>query len=102
VLELTPNPDILKFVSDLPAAPFCVGFATETNDLEKLAENKRRKKKIPLIVANLAQDAIGAEHSTLVLLDDEGKQVLPKAPKIIQARHLIKHIARLYKKIKTC
>jgi len=97
-LELMPNPDILKFVTDLPEAPFCVGFAAETEDLEKNAENKRRKKKLPLIVANQAQDAIGADESALVLLDDDGKQYLPNASKINQARHLIKHIAQLYKK----
>jgi phosphopantothenoylcysteine decarboxylase / phosphopantothenate---cysteine ligase len=97
-LELMPNPDILRFVTDLPEAPFCVGFAAETEDLEKNAEIKRRKKKLPLIVANQAQDAIGADESALVLLDDSGKQYLPSAPKIYQARHLIKHIAQLYKK----
>lgn len=97
-LELMPNPDILKFVTDLPEAPFCVGFAAETEDLEKNAENKRRKKKLPLIVANQAQDAIGADESALILLDDNGKQYLPSASKINQARLLIKHIAQLYKK----
>lgn len=97
-LKLTPNPDILGFVADLPDAPFCVGFAAETEDLEKNAENKRRKKKLPLIVANLAQNAIGADESALVLLDDDGKQYLPSASKISQAHHLIKHIAQLYKK----
>ncbi len=97
-LELTPNPDILKFVADLPNAPFCVGFAAETNNLEKYAENKRRKKNIPLIVANLAQDAIGANESSLILLDGDSRQELPKAAKIEQARHLIKRISQLYKK----
>jgi phosphopantothenoylcysteine decarboxylase/phosphopantothenate--cysteine ligase len=97
-LELIPNPDILKFVADLPKTPFCVGFAAETEDLEKNAESKRRKKKLPLIVANWAQDAIGTDESALVLLDDDGKQYLPNASKINQARYLIKHIAQLYKK----
>ncbi|MDP1559038.1 MAG: bifunctional phosphopantothenoylcysteine decarboxylase/phosphopantothenate--cysteine ligase CoaBC [Nitrosomonas sp.] len=98
MLELVPNPDILQYVANLPEAPFCVGFAAETEDLEKNAEIKRLKKKIPLLVANLAQDTIGADDSMLVLFDDEGKQYLSKAPKIDQARRLIKHIAFLYKK----
>lgn len=97
-VELVPNPDILKFVTNLPKAPFCVGFSAETEDLEKNAEIKRQKKKLPLIVANLAQEAIGADESALVLLDDEGKQYLPTAPKMNQARYLVKHIAQLYKK----
>jgi phosphopantothenoylcysteine decarboxylase/phosphopantothenate--cysteine ligase len=96
-LELIPNPDILMTVSNLPRPPFCVGFAAETEDLEKNAEIKRRKKKLPLLVANLARDAIGSDESELMLLDDAGKHMLPKASKTVQARHLIKYIGALYK-----
>jgi len=97
-LILAPNPDILEYVARLPKSPFCVGFAAETENLEKNAEAKRRKKKIPLLAANLAQDAIGSDESALILFDDKGKHPLPKAPKIVQARRLIKHISLLYKK----
>ncbi len=97
-LKLTPNPDILEYVAGLPKSPFCVGFAAETENLEKNSEDKRRKKKIPLIAANLAQDTIGSDESALILFDDKGKHPLPKAPKIVQARRLIKHISLLYKK----
>lgn len=95
-LELIPNPDILLTMSRLPSPPFCVGFAAETDQLEKNAALKRRHKNLPLVVANLAQNAIGSNESELMLLDDNGKHVLPKAPKIEQARHLIKHISALY------
>ncbi|SFE84460.1 bifunctional phosphopantothenoylcysteine decarboxylase/phosphopantothenate--cysteine ligase CoaBC [Nitrosomonas sp. Nm166] len=97
-VELIPNPDILLAVASLPRPPFCVGFAAETEDLEKNAEMKRRKKNLPLLVANLAQDAIGSDESELILLDDTGKHVLPKASKTEQARLLIKHISLLYKR----
>ena len=97
-LILAPNPDILEYVARLPKSPFCVGFAAETENLEKNAEAKRSKKKIPLLAANLAQDAIGSDESALILFDDKGKHPLPKAPKIVQARRLIKHISLLYKK----
>ncbi|SFM63346.1 phosphopantothenoylcysteine decarboxylase / phosphopantothenate--cysteine ligase [Nitrosomonas communis] len=97
VLELVPNPDILQYVASLPTPPFCVGFAAETEDIDQNAENKRRKKKLPLLVANLAQEAMGANDSTLILFDDKGKHTLPKAPKIDQARRLIEHIATIYK-----
>jgi len=95
-LELVPNPDILKTVSSLPNPPFCVGFAAETENLEKNAVMKRRDKNVPLLVANLAQDAIGSDESELVLFDDSGQRILPKASKMEQARHLIKHIHQLY------
>ena len=96
MLELIPNPDILLTVYRLPSPPFCVGFAAETDQLEKNATLKRHQKNLPLLVANLAQDAIGSDESELMLLDDHGKHMLPKAPKIEQARHLIRHISALY------
>ena len=96
-LELLPTVDILASVAGRPNPPFCVGFAAESHDLEKFAEDKRRRKKLPLLAANIAQDAIGAEESELVLLDEQGRHALPKAPKLTQARLLIQHIARLYR-----
>lgn len=100
-LEFTPNPDILEYVANLANPPFCVGFAAETENLEAHAEAKRRKKKLPLLAANLAQDAIGTEESALVLFDSEGKYYLQNAKKIEQARLLINHIASLYAKLRS-
>ena len=97
-LELTPNPDILEYVTDLPRPPFCVGFAAETENLEENASAKRIKKKLPLLAANLAQDAIGSDESALILFDDEGQYPLARAPKIEQAQRLIQHISSLYGK----
>ena len=96
MLELVPTVDILASVAGRPKPPFCVGFAAESRDLERLAEDKRRRKRLPLIVANLAQDAIGAEESELLLLDEAGRHLLPKAPKLVQARLLVDHVARLF------
>src|SRR3954467_7501010 len=39
-LELEENPDILAYVAGLKDAPFCVGFAAESEDLEKNAMEK--------------------------------------------------------------
>ena len=97
-LELIPNPDILEYAAGLAHPPFCVGFAAETENLEENAEIKRRKKRLPLLVANLVQDAIGSEDCTLTLLDDAGRHHLPRAQKIEQARRLIKHIFLLQEK----
>jgi phosphopantothenoylcysteine decarboxylase/phosphopantothenate--cysteine ligase len=97
-LELTPNPDILEYVTSMSAPPFCVGFAAEAENLEANAEAKRRKKGLPLMVANLAQDAIGSDECALTLLDGSGQHHLPKASKVEQARHLIRHTALLYEK----
>lgn len=96
-LDLVPTVDILASVAGRTSPPFCVGFAAESQNLEQLAEEKRKRKKLPLLAANLAQDAIGAQESELVLLDDQGRHPLPKAPKLTQARLLVEHIARLYR-----
>ena len=97
-LELVPNPDILHYVAHLEKPPFCVGFAAETEKLDQYAQKKRQQKRLPLIVANLAQEAMGANESTLILFDDQGKHVLPQAPKTELARQLIKHIGQLLEK----
>jgi phosphopantothenoylcysteine decarboxylase/phosphopantothenate--cysteine ligase len=95
-LALVPTVDILARVAARPAPPFCVGFAAESHDLDTFAEDKRRRKRLPLLVGNVAQDAIGAQDSEIVLYDDTGRHPLPRAPKLEQARALVRHIARLY------
>lgn len=96
-LELAPTPDIIQSVANRERAPFCVGFAAESEDLEKNGQAKRRRKNLPLLAANLAQTAIGADDNELLLLDDEGTHRLPRAPKLEQARALVRHIAKLYR-----
>ena len=95
-LELAPNPDILANISSRPKPPFCVGFAAESENLEEYAELKRRRKHLPLIVANDVKEAIGSDEVQLVLLDEAGRHVLQRADKRTQARRLIAHIAQLY------
>ncbi len=92
-LQLVANPDILAEVAALPDAPFCVGFAAETEHLAEHAEAKRLKKKLPLLVGNLAQDTLGLDTAELVLFDDRGQHPLPRADKLTQARALIRHLA---------
>jgi len=94
-LRLVPNPDILGWVAGRPKPPFCVGFAAESRNLDAYADEKRRRKKVPLMVANLAQTAIGADDNEVTLFDDKGAHKLPRAPKDVVARQLMAHIARL-------
>ena len=51
-LELVRNPDILAEVAALPARPFCVGFAAETERVEAHARGKLARKRLDLIAAN--------------------------------------------------
>lgn len=94
-LKLIPNPDILAEVAALPDAPFCVGFAAETEQLAEHAEAKRKRKRLPLLVGNLAQDTLGQDAAELVLFDDQGQHPLPRADKQSQARKLIAHLVTL-------
>ena len=95
-LDLIPNPDILAYVAHLPKPPFCVGFAAESENLREHATAKRRAKNIPLLAANLAQQAIGSDENDLILFDDAGEHVLPHADKLTLARALLQHAAKLY------
>ncbi len=88
------NPDILATVASQPDAPYCVGFAAETEDMAHYAANKRRNKGVPLLVGNVAQDAFGADDNSLTLFDEEGAHPMPRLPKLAAARELIDQIAR--------
>lgn len=92
-ITLTQNPDILAEVAALPAAPFCVGFAAESQDLDAYAESKRRKKRLPLLVGNLVSDGMGGDDNTVILFDDAGRHPLPRASKAEVARGIVDHLA---------
>lgn len=94
-IELAPNKDILAEVASLPNAPFCVGFAAETEHLLEYAETKRKAKKIPLIVANLAIDAMGSDDNSVTLIDINGQHPLARAPKAEVARLLLQHVVNM-------
>ncbi|MDR2092692.1 MAG: bifunctional phosphopantothenoylcysteine decarboxylase/phosphopantothenate--cysteine ligase CoaBC [Azoarcus sp.] len=94
-LELVPNPDILAEVAARPDAPFCVGFAAESQNLDTYAEGKRRAKRLPMLVGNLLVDGLCGDENTVVIYDDEGRHPLPRAPKAFVARQIVEHLARL-------
>jgi phosphopantothenoylcysteine decarboxylase/phosphopantothenate--cysteine ligase len=92
-LALKPTVDILARVAARRKPPFCVGFAAETNDVNQNAEAKRRKKKVPLLVANRAQDTFGRDENEVSLLDARGAHPLPRMAKVTLARRLVAEIA---------
>ncbi len=94
-LALSPNKDILAEVASLPKAPFCVGFAAETEKLLDHAEAKRQAKKLPLMVANLVSDGMGGDDNQVTLLDKNGAHPLERAPKSVIADLLLKHVVSL-------
>jgi phosphopantothenoylcysteine decarboxylase/phosphopantothenate--cysteine ligase len=93
-ITLKPTVDILATVAARPHAPYCVGFAAESHDVERHAEDKRRRKKVPLIVANRVQDAFGSDDNEVILFDDAGAHPLPRMDKLALARRLVAEIAQ--------
>jgi phosphopantothenoylcysteine decarboxylase/phosphopantothenate--cysteine ligase len=94
-IDLIKTKDILADVASLPNAPFCVGFAAESENMLEYAEAKRKAKKLPLIVANLVTVAMGSDVNSVTLLDKNGAHPLPLAPKAKVAKLLCQHIAKL-------
>jgi len=88
------NPDILAAVARLPKPPYCVGFAAESEKLAEHADAKRRRKGIPLIVANLGPATFGRDDNALLLIDEQGQRELPRADKLSLARELIAELSK--------
>jgi phosphopantothenoylcysteine decarboxylase/phosphopantothenate--cysteine ligase len=96
--DLTENPDILAAVAGLSAAPYCVGFAAESERLLEHARAKMLRKGIPLIVGNLGPATFGRDDNALVLIDAHADRALPpdgsRADKLTLARALMQDIAQ--------
>ena len=93
-IALKPTVDILANVAARSDAPYCVGFAAETDDVDRHADEKRRRKKLPVIIANRAQDAFGRDDNEVTLFDDAGAHPLPRMDKLALARRLVSEIAK--------
>jgi phosphopantothenoylcysteine decarboxylase/phosphopantothenate--cysteine ligase len=50
---------------------------------------------VPLLAANVAQQALGSDDNELLLFDDQGEHRLARAPKLELARALLVHAHRL-------
>ena len=96
-IDLTATKDILKDVAGLPNAPFCVGFAAESEHLIEYASNKRKAKKLPLIVANDVKTAMGSDLNSVTLIDNAGAHKLPTADKKTLAHSILAHVAHMLK-----
>ena len=101
LLEMLPNPDILLAVSQLKSRPFTVGFAAETDNLERNALSKLNKKSLDMVAANLvgiSGQGFNSEQNELLVFQGGTKHHIPKAPKLKVAKALLGLIAKHYKK----
>jgi phosphopantothenoylcysteine decarboxylase/phosphopantothenate--cysteine ligase len=96
-LQFAQNPDILATVAattSLSGWPYCVGFAAESENLIEYGAVKREKKGIPLLVGNIGPQTFGQDENAIVLFDESGHTVLPRAGKLELARQLVSEIAK--------
>ena len=100
-IELTQNPDILATVANLTNPPFCVGFAAESENLLEYAEQKRQRKNLPMLVANLVQSAMNQEDTEITILDHSGATAFDRMSKDQAAQQIVTHIAKLLNERKT-
>ncbi len=92
-LRFETNPDILATVARRPEAPYCVGFAAESEDLLANGQDKRRRKGVPLLVANIGHATFGRDDNELLLIDAQGTRTLARADKQALAAQLVEEIA---------
>lgn len=97
MLELEPNRDIIATVPRGDRVKVVVGFAAETHDLEKNAQEKMRRKKCDLLVANdVSGDASGMEsdyNAGIIYVRGRSPILLERMPKRKMADALLKIIA---------
>jgi len=102
-LRFTENPDILAEVAASERARrgrlFCVGFAAESHDLLRHAQEKRQRKAVPLLVGNIGPATFGQDDNALLLIDAHGTLELPHASKLTLARQLVEQIAQRLPKL---
>jgi phosphopantothenoylcysteine decarboxylase/phosphopantothenate--cysteine ligase len=102
-LNLVRSPDTLASVAALPRAPFTVGFAAETNDVDTHARDKLERKRIDMIAANRVGKDCGFDRETnaLTVYWPGGEQALGEGSKPLLARRLVELIAERYRVART-
>jgi len=95
-LALVPTRDILASLTSVPHDCFVVGFAAETQELERNAARKLAEKNCDLMVANdVSQAGLGMdsdENELMIFSPNESPKKLPRAKKTELARTLLKII----------
>jgi len=97
-IALARTPDVLGTVARSDNRPFLVGFAAETEDVEKNALAKMESKRLEMIAANRVGDGLGFDQddNALTVYWQGGKQELALTSKADLARQLIAVVAARY------
>ena len=97
-LALARAPDVLATISRTDSPPFLVGFAAETENVERNALAKLSGKSLDMIAANQVGDglAFDKDENALTVYWRDGKQELSFASKSALARQLIELVAQRF------
>lgn len=104
-LNLIKNPDIVADVAAMANKPFTIGFAAETQDINRHALAKLQKKNLDMIAANdVAKSGQGfnSDDNALTIFSQHHGQVttieIPLANKQAVANQLVQIISKQYQK----
>jgi phosphopantothenoylcysteine decarboxylase/phosphopantothenate--cysteine ligase len=99
-LPLARTPDVLATIARAASHPFLVGFAAETENVERNALEKLNTKNLDMIAANKVGDGLAFDkddNALTVYWPGGGKLELPLASKMILARQLVALVAERYR-----
>ena len=104
-IQLTENPDILKFISQkkIGRPRLVIGFAAETNDIVQNAIAKRTLKGCDWIIANdvsLKTETIGGDENKIHLISEDGVDAWPLMSKYEVSIKLARLISHHFKDLK--
>lgn len=97
-LSLARAPDVLATIGKSESPPFLVGFAAETENVERNALIKLTAKNLDMIAANQVGEGLGfdKDDNALTVYWHGGKQELTLTSKAALARQLVEVIAQRY------
>jgi phosphopantothenoylcysteine decarboxylase/phosphopantothenate--cysteine ligase len=97
-IDLVRCPDILASVAALDDAPFTVGFAAETENVDAYARAKLENKNLDMIIANRVGPDCGfdRDENAVSVIWSDGERRFPSAAKSELADSLIELVAERY------
>jgi phosphopantothenoylcysteine decarboxylase/phosphopantothenate--cysteine ligase len=93
ILELTPSKDILSDVCKMEKKPLCIGFAAETQNTLKNAQNKLKNKACDVVILNdVSNDEIGfnSDENQVVFISQNNQQNIAQNSKSKIAGKILK------------
>ena len=95
-LELVKNPDIISTIAALEKRPFTVGFAAETNDVERNGAEKLQRKRLDLLFANDARETLGSDNISATAIWAKGSKTIGPASKRRAALQMLELLRQHY------